>query len=208
MLCGHLSSSRLDGYGCPTAIHPNSPLTRTEVSDLTDQILQKLGASRLPRGDSEYDWTHNYTYPIALKVCKRAKGNLKVTAHGNDPRVPQVPPVRAFGDRYFPDVAVHSARGESLVGFEVKCLKARGRQGAISAALGQGVIYRTVYGEVVLVLVDEHRDLSVEQLTALTRMARKLRLRLLYRSRARPKALITGRSLIRVEPGPSSGSAW
>jgi len=62
-------------------------------------------------------------------------------------------PVMAFGTGFWPDVSVESPDSRTLVAVEVKCLGRRGLPGHVAQALGQSLLYKDPYQEVVAVFI-------------------------------------------------------
>jgi hypothetical protein len=62
-------------------------------------------------------------------------------------------PVMAFGTGFWPDVSLESPDSRTLVAVEVKCLARRGLPGHVAQALGQSLLYKDPYEEVVAVFI-------------------------------------------------------
>ena len=62
-------------------------------------------------------------------------------------------PVREFGTSFWPDVSVESPASRTFLAVEIKCLGRKGLPGHVAQALGQSLLYKDPYEEVVAVFV-------------------------------------------------------
>lgn len=107
---------------------------------------------RAPKSnESEPSYTRSVLAPLVRASIQELTGiPLQFRGDGGDA---QAIPAFALDIPFFPDLAVSSGN-QNLWAAEVKVLRARHRQGAIAAALGQATLYRTRYEHVSVVLID------------------------------------------------------
>lgn len=116
-------------------------LSDRQVSRLMEIVVQKLRTADLP---SPHLDEHEPAYtarclqgPVRTLLSGLGIEGLVQAGEGGG----RVSPVVLFGLRFYPDLAV-SFHGAKTLAFEVKYLRASGRENATATALGQTYLYR------------------------------------------------------------------
>lgn len=131
----------------------NQRLNDAAIGRLKNRLIHALsqGPMRAPMpGEQEPAFTKSVLQPIVREViAPLGVPGLILTGDGGDRTKPSL----FYGLWFRLDLGLLYKR-QTLIGVEVKFLRASGRQVALAAAIGQAVIYSTEYPETIVLLVD------------------------------------------------------